>query len=205
MVGGLIMAHGDDNGLVIPPRLAPTQVVLITVREGEVSLDEAAATLRTALEAANVRVALDKGRGSFGRRLTDWELKGVPLRVEIGPRDLAEGRVTVVRRDTGEKMPLQVGEVAAAVAALLETVQADMLANATALRDSRTEVVESLEEAIEVGSRGFARLAWSKVGPGDEARLKGEALTVRCLQRADGSLPAHEREEGLTCIIAKSY
>ncbi len=205
MVGGLIMAHGDDNGLVVPPRLAPTQVVILPVRDGDEAVDAACASVREALDGLDVRVTLDRGRGSFGRRVTDWELKGVPLRIEIGPRDLAEGIVTLVRRDTGEKIPVAVGEAAATAATLLEQIQADLLATATALRDERTVTVTTVEEAIAASQTGFARLPWSLVTPEVEKQLKGQALTVRCLQRADGSIPDHDLEEGLTCIIAKSY
>ena len=101
MVGGLIMAHGDDDGLRVPPRLAPIQVVVLAVRdEGDVVARCRA--LADELRAAGVRVQLDtKADVSMGRRATDWELKGVPVRLEVGPRDLAEGVATLVRRITG--------------------------------------------------------------------------------------------------------
>ena len=102
LVGGLIMAHGDDQGLLVPPRLAPTQVVVIAVRD-EPEVNEACERLQAQLIAQGVRSTLDRSRGSFGRRVTDWEIKGVPLRVEVGPRDLNEGVVSVTRRDNGEK------------------------------------------------------------------------------------------------------
>ena len=103
MVGGLIMAHGDDNGLRVPPSLAPHQIVVLLVRD-EPDSAAAAERLTRELRDAGIRVELDKKvSASFGRRVTDWEIKGVPLRVEVGPRDLANGVVTVARRDTGEK------------------------------------------------------------------------------------------------------
>src|SRR3546814_5072563 len=103
MVGGLIMAHGDDSGLVVPPALAPTQVVVLLVRDEDGAGDVADA-LAAELKAAGVKVRVDSQVAtSFGRRATDWELKGVPVRIEVGPRDLNEGLVTIVRRDTGEK------------------------------------------------------------------------------------------------------
>ncbi len=205
MVGGLIMAHGDDNGLVVPPRLAPIQVVILPVREGDEAVDAACAQLAATLEANEVRVTLDKGRGSFGRRTTDWEIKGVPLRLEVGPRDLAEGLVTMVRRDTNEKISVALDAVAGAISHALGAMQADMLAAATARRDDRITTVSTVAEAIEASQNGFARLSWSLVTPEIEKQLKGEALTVRCLQRADGSIPLSDTEDGLTCIIAKSY
>ena len=113
MVGGLIMTHGDDNGLRVPPVLAPIQVVVLVVRDEE-GAGEAAARLVDELKAAGVRVRLDdKVDVSFGRRATNWELKGIPLRIEVGPRDLKEGEVTLVRRDNGEKRQVAVAAVSA--------------------------------------------------------------------------------------------
>ena len=205
MVGGLIMAHGDDNGLLVPPRIAPTQVVLLPVRDNDEAVDAACAQLFTSLDAADVRVTLDKGRGSFGRRVTDWEIKGVPLRLEVGPRDLAEGRVTIVRRDTNEKIAVTLDDVVATVVRLLDEIQNDLFVAALARRDARTATVSSVAEAIEAGQNGFARLPWDMVTPEVEKTLKGEAMTVRCLQRADGSIPDHEQEADLSCVVAKSY
>jgi len=204
LVGGLIMAHGDDNGLIVPPRLAPTQVVIIAVRDEEV-VNLACDTLAASLKAAGVRVTVDRGRGSFGRRLTDWEIKGVPVRLEVGPRDLAEGHVTAVRRDTGEKLTLGVTEAADKIAQVLAGMHDEMFSAAKSFRDANTHDVSSIEEAIEASQGGFARLAWDEIGAEGEKTLKGEAITVRCLQRADGSIPVTETEEGLTAIVAKSY
>ena len=204
LVGGLIMAHGDDDGLVLPPHAAPIQVVVLAVRDDE-EVIAACDSLVDTLVGADVRVTRDRGRGSFGRRVTDWEIKGVPLRVEVGPRDLAQGLVTVVRRDTGEKSTLALAEVGAAVAALLEAMQEDMFAAARRFRDENTRDVATLEEAVEASQNGFARLAWDRIGTEGEARLKAEAVTVRCLQRRDGSIPADESEPDLVAIVAKSY
>ncbi|NNN07765.1 MAG: proline--tRNA ligase [Acidimicrobiaceae bacterium] len=205
LVGGLIMAHGDDNGLVLPPAVAPWVVVVIAVREDEEVL-AACQQLNEVLSSQGLRTQIDDGRrGSFGRRVTDWEMKGVPLRIEVGPRDLAQGLVTVVRRDTGEKFPVALTEVVDLVESLVGQIQDDMYAAATAFRDERTKDVNSLDEAILTAQSGFARLAWDLVGENGEARLKAEAMTVRCLQRADGAIPDNELEEGLVAIIAKSY
>ncbi len=205
LVGGLIMAHGDDNGLVLPPAVAPWLVVVVAVREDD-SVLAACQQLNDALAAQSLRTQIDDGRrGSFGRRVTDWEMKGVPVRVEVGPRDLAQGLVTVVRRDTGEKFAVPLDGVVAAVRRLADEIQSDMYAAAVSFRDARTHDVTSMDEAISAANSGFARLAWDLVGEDGEARLKAEAMTVRCLQRADGSIPENELEEGLVAIIAKSY
>jgi prolyl-tRNA synthetase len=204
LVGGLIMAHGDDNGLIVPPRLAPTQVVLVAVRD-ETEVNETCDRLAAELADAGVRVEVDRGRGSFGRRVTDWEIKGVPLRVEVGPRDLAQGLVTLVRRDNGEKTTHGLGSLASEVPAELERMQSDLLARAIAFRDERTRDVTSVADALEAAKDGFARLPWDLVKGEGEATLNADAVSVRCIQRQDESMPENEDEGGLICLVAKSY
>jgi prolyl-tRNA synthetase len=204
LVGGLIMAHGDDNGLILPPRLAPTQVVIVAVRD-EPEVNEASERLARELSDAGVRVEVDRGRGSFGRRVTDWEIKGVPLRVEVGPRDLAQGLVTLVRRDTGEKTTHGLGALSSEVPAELERMQSDLLARAISFRDERTVDVNSVADALEASKYGFARLAWDLVKGEGETTLNAEAVSVRCIQRQDESMPENEDEGGLICLVAKSY
>jgi prolyl-tRNA synthetase len=205
MVGGLIMTHGDDSGLVVPPRLAATQAVVLLVKDA----DDAGATARSLTDelSATVRVRLDdQVAQSFGRRATDWELKGVPVRVEVGPRDLAEGLVTVVRRDTGEKQQVALAEVRATVERLLDEVQAAMLASATAFRDAHIAEASTFDEAVEASRTGFAKVPYDLVrGDEGEKRLATESITVRCVQRADGSLPAEDDEADLVAFVGRSY
>ncbi len=205
MVGGLIMAHGDDRGIVVPPRLAPIQAVVLLVRD-EGGTGEVADRLAAELRAAGVRVRLDaQVATTFGRRAVDWELKGIPVRVLVGPRDLAEGRVGLVRRDTGEETTVPVDEVVATVPRLLEDIQAELLARAVRRRDERTVEASSLEEAVEGAKEGFARVPWDLVKDGGEARLAQDAVTVRCLLRPDGTLPSSEDEPDLVATVAKDY
>jgi prolyl-tRNA synthetase len=204
LVGGLIMVHGDDRGLIVPPRLAPIQIVLIAVREEPDVMAEIEATAQR-LRAAGLRVALDRGRGSFGRRVTDWEIKGVPLRVELGPRDVAVGVATLVRRLDGEKETLPREGLAARCAELLDAAHAEIYERARAFRDARTTEVASLDEALEASAEGFARLPWSLVEGAGEAALKAEGVTVRCLQRRDGSMPDSDTEGDLVALVAKAY
>jgi len=204
LVGGLIMMHGDDDGLLVPPRLAPVQVVVVSVRD-EPDVRDAADALVAELLAAGVRVEVDRGRGSFGRRVTDWEIKGVPLRVEVGPRDLAQGLVTMVRRDTKESSSHALGALAAEVPALLDVIQRDLFARALAHRDERTSDVATIPEALEAAKDGFARLDWDVVAGAGEAALNEQAVSVRCLQRRDGTIPASDDEGDLVCLVAKSY
>lgn len=205
MVGGLIMAHGDDGGLRVPPHLAPIQAVVLPVRE-DTELAAKAAAIADELHAASVRCVVDAVRGgSFGRRVTDWELKGVPVRVELGPRDLAAGLATVVRRDTSAKTQVPLDGLAAAVPPLLQEIQAGMYEAALADRDARTHDAAKLDEAAEAAATGFARIPWAAVGIEGEARLAEQALSVRCIQRADGTLPASLDEHGLVCLISRAY
>jgi len=203
-VGGLIMAHGDDSGLVLPPRLAPTQAVIIAVRD-EPDVNEACARIAQDLKAAGIRVLIDRGRGSFGRRITEWEIKGVPLRIEVGPRDLAQGVASVVRRDNAEKHSLPLDALSARATELLDTMQKEMFDAALKFRDGATHDVGSVGEAGEAAQEGFARLPWDAMGSEGEAQLRSDAITVRCLQRADGSMPDADTEKNLVCIVAKSY
>lgn len=204
LVGGLIMAHGDDRGLVLPPRLAPTQAVVVAGRD-EPEVNEACERIAAQLKGAGVRVLVDKGRGSFGRRLTDWEIKGVPVRIEVGPRDLAQGVVAMARRDSGAKVTLAIESLATQVPDLLEEIQGLMFEGALSFRDGLTRDVSSIPEAVEAAQDGFARLAWDLVGAEGEAVLRADAITVRCLQRADGTMPVSDDESGLICIVSKSY
>jgi prolyl-tRNA synthetase len=205
MVGGLIMAHGDDAGLRLPPVLAPIQAVVLVIRD-EGGVTDAADELVAELRGAGVRADLD-GRAdiSFGRRATDWELKGVPVRVEVGPRDLANGEVTLVRRDTGTKVQVPLAGAAAAVTAALEAAQADLYAGALERRDAATAEVTTLAEAHEAALTGFAKLPWAAVGESGEAELAQSGITVRCLQRADGTLPRADDEADLVALVARSY
>src|SRR5918996_1647099 len=215
MVGGLIMAHGDDDGLVVPPALAPIQAVILVVKGeggparaavGAGIVGERAAALADELAAAGLRVRLDDRVGqSFGRRATDWELKGVPVRVEVGPRDVAAEAATVVRRDTAAREQVPLGALRDRVEALVAGIQADMLAAATSRRDGAIAEVSGLDEAAEACKVGWARLPWRVVRGEGEARLAADGVTVRCLQRRDGSLPASDDEDDLVAFVARAY
>jgi prolyl-tRNA synthetase len=205
MVGGLIMAHGDDRGLCVPARLAPIQVVVIAVRD-EPDVLERCRALAAELADAGLRVRLDDRVDlSAGRRSTDWELKGVPVRIELGPRDLAEGTAVLVDRLDSAKSAVPLAGVATAVAGALEANQATMLARATADRDARIRDVSTLDEAREASEQGWARLPWALVGPEGEQALAASAVTVRCLVRPDGGLPLSEDEPDLLALAGRSY
>jgi len=205
MVGGLIMAHGDDRGLRVPPRLAPIQAVVMAVRDDAEVLTRCRA-LTDELAAAGIRVQLDdKVEVSAGRRATDWELKGVPVRLELGPRDLAEGVVTLVDRIVGSKDPAPLAGIGAVVSAALDAGQQTLFDQAATRLADATVDVATLEEAREASQTGFARLPWSLVGPEGEAQLATSAVTVRGLVRPDGGLPLSDDEPDLIAVTARSY
>jgi len=206
MVGGLVMTHGDDFGLRLPPALAPAQVVVLVVKDSP-EVGAAAEALVSELRAAGHRVRLDdRTDTSFGRRSVDWELKGVPVRVELGPRDLAEGTVTVVTRHRRTKENVALGAVAGTVAAVLAAAGTELLAEAASALDARTVEAATLDEAVAAGSEGFARVPFRALGPDGEDRLAEHALSVRCLQRADGSLAAPGDDEAdLVAVVGRSY
>ena len=205
LLGAVIMAHGDDNGLRLPPAVAPVQVVVLLVRD-EDGAGERARVLGTEVAGLGHRVNVDdRVDVSFGRRVTDWELKGVPVRIEVGPRDLAEGNVTLVRRDTGEKQPVALAEAAARASLLVGDIQASLLAEATRMRDEATVDVATVDEATEAAKTGWARLPWRAVGEDGEDRLATASVSVRCLQAADGSLPEASQEDDLVALVGRAY
>jgi prolyl-tRNA synthetase len=203
MVGGLIMVHGDDDGLRVPPVIAPIQVAVLAIKP---EVAEAAHRIGAELTAAGVRVRVDDRDLPFGRRAVDWELKGVPVRVEVGPRDLAENMATVARRltDAG-KSSVPLAELTQTVTAALVEDQATMLATATQRQDSRIAEVATVADAVEACAAGWARMPWSTLGDEGEARLAESAISVRCLQREDGTVPERDDEGNLVAFVARSY
>ncbi len=205
MVGGLIMGHGDDNGLRVPPRLAPVQALVLVVKDGE-GVREAAQKLADELRGAGVRVALDDRTDTpFGRRAVDAELKGIPVRIEVGPRDLAEGNVTLARRIPGTKASTPLAAVVAAVDTALVEDQQALHDEALASRQARTVDVDTLADAAEAATTGWARVPWSVLGEAGEAKLAEQSVSVRCLLRPDGSVPEAGDEPDLVAIVGRSY
>jgi len=205
LVGALIMGHGDDAGLRLPPALAPVQAVVLLVR-AEDGAGERAASLAAELTCAGIRARLDdRVDTGFGRRAVEWELKGVPVRIEIGPRDLAAGTATLVRRDVaGEKETVPLEGLAARVSGVLADIQSALHAQALERRLARTAETSSIEEAREAAQHGFARVPWDRIREAEKV-LAGDALTVRCLQRDDGGIPSSSADPDLVATVAKAY
>lgn len=187
MVGAVVMVHGDDQGLVLPPKLAPIQAVVVPIwrDEGERAVVlEAAMRVRAALE-PGVRLKVDdRDEVSPGWKFNDWEMRGVPLRIEVGPRDVAQGRVTLARRDRPGKegktiVPME--GLAGAVQELMAEIQANLYRRAQAFRDEHTQYVEDFESLRAAVADGFA-YAWWCGSAECEAKVKEETTaTIRCI------------------------
>ena len=197
MIGAIIMVHGDDSGLVLPPRIAPTQCVIIPIRQAAEGVMEKAGEVSEALKAAGLRVKIDDSDRSPGYKFAEQEMRGFPMRIEIGPKDIAEGQCVLVRRDTREKTVVKLENVAEESAKLLDTIQKDMLERA------RTFLNEHTYEASDYGTfrktieekPGFVKAYWCG-NVECEDRIKEETTaTSRCAPFDAGEVP-----EGARCI-----
>jgi len=194
MVGGMIMVHGDDHGLRLPPTIAPHQVVIMQLdEEGEAAA--AAGRIEAELRAAGVRTHLDaRTHTSFGRRSVDWELKGVPVRIELGARELASGRATLVRRDDRSKTSVPLDGAARAAANLLGEIQQVLFTASRTFREEHTYPVADFDEFTQrIGDGGLFLAAWSGAEESEQALGQDTGATIRCIIDADPPAP--------TCLI----
>ena len=197
VIGGLIMTHGDNNGLVLPPKIAPIQVVVLPIAAHKPGVTEAAEAVVERLKAAGVRVKGDFSDNSPGWKFAEWEMKGVPLRLELGPRDIEAGVCVAARRDSGEKVTVPLAELETAVPQLLEAVQQGLFDKAKRNLDEHTYVahtVDEVKDVIENRGGGFIKTMWC----GDEAcELKMKELagvSSRCM-------PFEQEQLGDTCPV----
>ena len=161
LIGAIIMAHGDQRGLSLPPVVAPVQVVIVPIAAKKAGVMEECAKVKAMLEEAGVRVKLDDSDNSPGWKFNEWEMKGVPLRIELGPRDIEAGKALIFRRDKLEKSEYALADIVSSVKTLLETVQKDMLEAARSRRDKR--IVYATDMAgILAGVEGgnFVKAGW---------------------------------------------
>jgi prolyl-tRNA synthetase len=202
-MGALIMAHGDDNGLVLPPKLAPIQVVMVPITGKDEAVNNAIldkmAAFKKELEAKGISVKIDS-RDTLrpGFKFAEWELKGVPVRLAMGARDLENGTVELARRDTCEKSSHSQEGVADVIAALLDDIQANIYAKALKFRDDSIRKVDTWEEfKEEITKGGFLLCHWDGT-PETEEKIKEETkATIRCIP-VDSAVC---EEEG-TCIYS---
>ena len=183
MIGAIIMVHGDNSGLVLPPRIAPTQVMVIPIRQQQEGVLEKANEVKAALAAAGLRVKLDDSEKSPGWKFSEQEMRGIPVRIELGPKDIEAGQAVIVRRDTREKIVLAIAELPQKVAEILEAMQGDMLERARTHRDSHTYVATTKEEFIDIANNkpGFIKAMWCGNQECEDAIKEELGVTSRCM------------------------
>ena len=183
LIGAVIMTHSDNNGLVLPPAIAPIQVVVLPIAQHKPGVPEAAAALRDRLTAAGLRVKMDDSDQSAGWKFAQYEMKGVPLRVEIGPKDMEKEQCCIARRDTGEKTFVPLNELETKVAELLQDVHDNLYRMAEKNLEDNSFDMTSWEEvkAMAQGKGGFARTKWCG-SPECELAMKEKAgVSSRCM------------------------
>jgi prolyl-tRNA synthetase len=181
-IGGLIMGHGDNNGLVLPPRLSPTQVIIVPVNTNELTITYVK-QIEKQLKGNGVRVKSDtRDDERFGYKLNKWEVKGVPLIIKIGDKEVEEQKVTIKRRDNGQESSVEAKDLDSAVKQLLDDVQSDLLEKSRRLRDESTREASTYEEMKDILAehKGFVKVFWND-NPDVEAKIKEETKAVsRC-------------------------
>lgn len=195
MIGGMIMVHGDDRGLVMPPRVAPIQVVILPIAMHKEGVLEKAEALREELKRAGLRVELDDREQSAGWKFNEWEMKGVPVRIEVGPRDIEKGEVVAVRRDNLEKTTLPMAGLADTLKTLLDDVHNGMYQKALAFREAKTVDTETFEELNAGVQNGFVRANWCGCRECEDEIKQKTGATTRCMP-----LEGSEVEGGAVCI-----
>ena len=177
------MVHGDDSGLVLPPRVAPTQLMVVPVMQKKEGVLEKAEELRQILAASGIRVKVDQTDKSPGWKFSEQEMRGIPLRLEVGPKDIEKGTCMLVRRDNGEKMEVAFADVAKVVPELLETIQKDMFERAKSHRDSHIYDAHNYAQfgQIITEKAGFIRGMWCGEQDCEDKIKEDYAATSRCM------------------------
>ena len=190
LIGGIIMTHGDNNGLVLPPKVAPVQVVVLPIAQHKAGVLEGASAIRDRLAAAGYRVKMDDSDNSMGWKCAEYEMKGVPLRVECGPRDLENGQCVLVRRNDGEKTVVKLEELETAVAQQLQLVHDGMYERAKKNLDEHIYEAHSLEEAKELQEKngGFVKTMWCGSLECEMKMKEVAGMSSRCIPFAQEKL-----------------
>ena len=196
IIGAIIMTHGDDSGLVLPPAIAPVQVMIIPVAQHKPGVLEKATELRELLAKAGLRVKMDDSDNSPGWKFAQYEMKGVPLRLEIGPKDIEQGQCVLVRRDNREKTVVPLGELEQRVPELLSAVHDGLYERALQNRERRTWSAKTLEEvnALFENDCGFVKTMWCGELACEEAMKEKCGVTSRCI-------PFEQEKVGEVCPV----
>ena len=187
LIGAIIMVHGDDSGLVLPPKIAPVQVMVIPIQQHKEGVLEKAAALKEQLAAAGVRVKLDDTEKSPGWKFSEQEMRGIPIRIEIGPKDIEAGQCVLVRRDTREKTFVSFEELETRTKELLDQIQTELLERAKAHRDAHIYDAHNYEEFSEIiqTKPGFIRGMWCGEQSCEDKLKEDFAATARCMPFSD--------------------
>ncbi len=209
MIGGVIMVHGDDRGLVLPPKVAPTQVVIIPIAAHKPGVLEKADELFRQLKEAGIRVKVDDSDQSAGWKFNQWEMKGVPVRLEIGPKDIENSQVVIVRRDDHEKSVLPMEGLTTSIKDTLNAVHKGLYEKALAMRETKTVDAATFEQLREGVKNGFVRAMWCQERECEDAIKDKTGATTRCMpfeQSAIGDVCVHcgKPAKALT-YFAKAY
>ena len=190
LIGGIIMTHGDNNGLVLPPKVAPVQVVILPVAQHKPGVLDAANTLKNRLIDAGYRVKLDDSDNSMGWKCAEYEMKGVPLRVECGPRDLEKGECVIVRRTDREKIVCKLEDLETAIAEQLTAVHNGMFERAKKNLDEHIFEAHSIEEAkaLQDANGGYIKTMWCGDLDCELAMKEKAGMSSRCIPFAQENL-----------------
>ncbi len=183
LIGAIIMVHGDDSGLVLPPKIAPVQVDIVPIMQKKEGVLEKAAEVKEMLIKAGLRVKIDDSDKNPGWKFSEQEMRGIPVRVEMGPRDIEAGQAIVVRRDTREKITVAIDELSTKVGEILDTMQNEMLERARAHRDAHTYVATDYEEFKKTVAKkpGFVKAMWCGEQECEDKIKEDTTATSRCM------------------------
>lgn len=182
LIGAIIMVHGDNSGLVLPPKIAPTQVIILPIAQHKEGVLEKAEELRARLSSV-ARVKLDASDKSAGWKFSEYEMKGVPIRLELGPKDIEKNQVVLVRRDNSEKIVVSMDNLEEKITSLLEDIQNNLLQRATERRDSKTYVARTMDEFEKIlqETPGFIKAMWCGDQACEDAIKERTTATSRCI------------------------
>ena len=195
LIGAIIMTHGDDNGLVLPPKIAPTQLIIVPIATHKEGVIEKAQEINNILR-TKFRTKLDVSEQSPGWKFAEYEMKGVPLRLEIGPRDIENNQCVLARRDTGEKIIISLDEITEKIEEVLDNIQNNLYNKALARRESMTYVAKNIDELKDIADNkpGFIKAMWCGCRECEDKIKELSGVTSRCI-------PFENEKVADTCVV----